>query len=360
MKRKGIALLIAGTLFLSSCALMPEEETHQRSPVIQNLSVREYAQAPCQRGDILLTKNIRCTYVPVRTESLNFTVSGLKYDGIFVDAGDKVSKGQVLMQLEMGDLEIAMESTRRQIEQMQMQLNHLEEDRALALRRAAVQHQDAATLHHAENSINETYDAQRLSLADTLNITIMRLDDYEKQIEKRKLLSPIDGTVTYVRKIAENDRSAVNSKVITVADSTMSIFRAETEYWDRFEEGQQVTVVSNKIEYAATVVTEETLGLKAEEKTVGKTAYVYLALNEPPVDLEDGDSGTLTLLLDARMDTLYVPESAVSKINGETVAFYLDENGLRSFKPVTVGLRANDMVEIVSGLEEGQLVIVKE
>ena len=39
--------------------------------------------------------------------------------------------------------------------------------------------------------------------------------------------------------------------------------------------------------------------------------------------------------------------------------YYQDENGMRALKNVTTGLEANKMIEIVSGLEEGDMVIVK-
>lgn len=357
MKRKGIVLLIAGSLLLSSCSLIPEEAERQTSPVLNAYSAKTYTEAACARGDVVESKNLRCTYVPVRTEMLTFSIDGMKYDGIFVEAGDTVTKGQVLMQLEMGDLEISLASTKRQIDKLKMQLEHLEQDRALALKRAALQWSDQA-LVDAQNLVNESYDAQRVSLNDSLSIAQMRLEKYEQQIEERKLRSPIDGTVTYVRNIGSEDRSSISSRVVTVADSTVSIFRTETEYWDAFEPGEEVVIVSGDVDYTAYVVEETELGLEETEKVTGKKAMVYFALTEPPVELEDGDTGTLTLILREKKDVLYVPQEAIGKINGMQVAYYKDENGLKQYKPVTVGMITGGVAEIVSGLEEGELVIV--
>ena len=39
--------------------------------------------------------------------------------------------------------------------------------------------------------------------------------------------------------------------------------------------------------------------------------------------------------------------------------YYQDEEGMRAYKNVVVGLEADKMIEVVSGLEEGDLVIVK-
>ncbi len=54
-----------------------------------------------------------------------------------------------------------------------------------------------------------------------------------------------------------------------------------------------------------------------------------------------------------------MPASAVSTINGETVVYYQREDGMKTYKSVTVGLLAGNMIEIISGLTEGELVIAE-
>ena len=82
-------------------------------------------------------------------------------------------------------------------------------------------------------------------------------------------------------------------------------------------------------------------------------------LKNPTFDLEDGDRGTLTLTLDSREDVLMVPESAVTTANGESIVYYQDAEGMKAYKPVETGLVANGMVEILSGLSEGESVIAE-
>ena len=63
------------------------------------------------------------------------------------------------------------------------------------------------------------------------------------------------------------------------------------------------------------------------------------------------------MLLDYRDNALVVPAKAVTTVAGQTVVYYVDEDGLRAYKPVETGLAANGMVEILSGLEEGEAII---
>ena len=361
MKRRKIALLAALCALLAGCDLMPAEETFRTAPVIREYSRAEFVQAECTRGDMSLTRQVSCVYVPVRTESLKFPISGEKYDDIFVKAGDTVKEGQLLAQLDLSDIQQQIEANGREIERLSVRLEHVEQDRALALERTDIQYEAAgeAARREAREAVNRSYDAQRQSLQDSLSVARLRLEDYEHQLAQRQLRAPMDGTVTYVRRIARGDVSAISERVVTVADSTMSLFRAETDLWDHFEPGQVVVITSSKVEYEAVVKAEEELGLAPQEKEAGKKAYVYFALTEPTFDLEDNDRGTLIIELDSRQDVLRVPTDAISVINGETVVYYQDENGMRAFKNVTTGLEANKMIEIVSGLEEGDMVIVK-
>ncbi|MBR4441862.1 MAG: efflux RND transporter periplasmic adaptor subunit [Clostridia bacterium] len=361
MKRRKIALLAALCAVMAGCDLMPAEETFRTSPVIREYQRAEFVQSECTRGDLVLRRTINCVYVPVRTESLKFSISGEKYDEVYVKAGDAVKEGQLLIQLDLSDIEQQIEANGREIERLSVRLEHLEQDRALALKRTEIQYETAGEAERREalENVNRSWDDQRQSLEDSLAVARLRLEDYEAQLAKRQLRSPMDGTVTYVRRLSKGDVSSISERIVSVADSTMSLFRSETDLWDRFEPGQVVVITSSKVDYEAVVKTEEELGLPPQEKEPGKKAYVYFALTEPTFDLEDNDRGTLTIELDSRHDVLRVPSSAISVINGETVVYYQDEQGMRAYKNVTTGLEADKMVEVISGLEEGDLVIVK-
>ena len=361
MKRRCLAAAAALCLLLPGCDLLPTEETFRTAPLIREYQREEFTQAACTRGDMHLTKTISCVYVPVRSESLKFPVSGIAYDEFYVKAGDTVTEGQLLAQLDLSDIEQRIESNQREIERLTVRLSHLEQDRDLALRRVLIQHETegATALREAQSAVNESFDAQRQDLEDSLAIARLRLADSERLLGERQLRAPMDGTVTYVRHVSKGDVSSLSERIVTVADSTLSLFRAETDLWDRFEPGQTVVVTSSKVDYEAVVTDETELGLPPQAKEPGVKAFVYFALTEPTFDLEDNDRGTLTIELDSRENVLRVPASAVSTINGETVVYYQNDEGMKAYKNVTVGLTVGDTIEVLSGLEEGDLVIVK-
>lgn len=355
------AVIAAVCVSMSSCSLLPEEETFGYAPVVAEYEQVELKSAPCTRGDMALTKTVSCTYVPVRTEYLKFGVSGVNYDEVFVNVGDSVVEGQLLAQLRLDSIPDNIASVERSLEEYRMKLKHNEENRQLVLKRQELKREGmtAEDYEEAVQLINESYDANEASINDSIDILNLRLETYNKDLQDRQLIAPMNGTVTYIKKMQTYDVSTIGEKMMSVADSTMSLFRAQTEYWDHFVPGDQYTITANKTEYEATVMSEAELGLAEQEKVVGQKAYVYFALNEPTFELEDNDKGTLVLVLDTREDVLMVPEAAIAEINGSTVVYFQNELGLREYKSVVTGLTANKYVEIIEGLSEGDIVVAE-
>ena len=357
MKRTGLVLCALGTaVLLSSCSLLPEEETFAAAPVIRSYQAQSYDFAYAQRGDMTLSTRVSCTYLPVQQEKLCFSVSGELVDKIFVEAGESVRAGQVLAQLQLGDVESQIEGCEQRIASLEMSLRQLEERRAIDLRRVQIRYgQDS---REATEQVEERYDKQKQSLSDSLFLERERLAEYRQRLSDRQIVAGIDGTVTYVRKFADGARSALGERVLTVSDASLSLFRADTDQWQHFHEGDVYTIVVSKSEYEAVVTTEAALGLPETPHEEGKKAFVYLTLTQPALDLEDNDRGTLTLILDQRFDVLTLPEKAVSTLSGKSVVYYLDEEGIRRYREIETGLVAEDQVEILSGLSEGDCVIV--
>ena len=356
LKKTTLLVWLLALVLLGSCSLLPEEETFDAEPVIRSYEAQSYAMAYAERGDMTLSVRVSCTYVPVQQEKLCFAVSGELVDEVFVETGESVKKGQVLAQLQLGDVENRIESCQQRIDSIRLSQRQLEERWPLEEQRARLSAGPQGA-EEAVKALTESYDRQRQSLSDSLYLLEVQLAEYRRQLADRQIVAGFDGTVTYVRSFQEGARSAIGERVITLSDSTLSLFRAETDQWPNFHEGDEFTIVVSKTEYEAVVTTEAALGLPESSKQEGKKAMVYLTLTQPALDLEENDRGTLTLILDTRTDALTLPEKAVSTLNGKSVVYYLDEEGIRRYREVETGLVAEGRVEILSGLNEGDCVI---
>lgn len=359
-KYRLIPALLLATMTLSSCALLPEEEVPKAAPLIRTYEREEFETAFVQREDLIVTQKISCTYVPVQKETLSFALGGEYIDEILVQVGDSVKKGDVLAQLRLNDMEERIAQTEDAIAQTQLRLKRLDAQEEIDLRRCAIQNakRSSAEQKEAAETVRESYAASRQEIEDALYLKEVTLASLKKELAERQIIAPFDGTITYAMKVKDGDMSVFGHTAVTIADSTLSLFRAETDYWDRFQTGDAAEIIVGKNTYQATVASEQELGIAETEKIAGDSAYVYFRLDEPSFELESGDRGTIELVLDQRLNVLTVPKEAVSTAGERSIVYYQREDGMKAYKEVEVGVTFNRRTEIISGLSEGESVIV--
>jgi len=362
MRRKSLLFLyiLWLSIFLSGCSLLPLEEEIKTAPILRTAAPLSFEFETVQRGDLIKSQKISCKYVPIQTLSLSFPISGVYFDKMFVQVGDQVQQGQLLAQLDLADLETQIQSVQRAMEELQMRIDNLGKQYRLEIKRNEILYENAdeETRLAALAALEKDFAATENSYGDQLYLQQLKLENLEAKLKERQIFAPFDGTVTYTKKFSDGEKSAARSSVVTLIDSTMTLFRAETKYWNYFEPGM-VCQIDVDGEYLEAVVTdEETLGLEKKEKIEGKNANVYLVLKEPNFQLEEGDYGYYSLILAQRLDVLHVSQDAVSSADEQPIVYYLRSDGMKAFKPVETGIIVNERVEILSGLEEGEQIII--
>lgn len=354
------ALLLAGAM-LSSCSLLPEEETFADAPTIREYEGASYNTAVCSRGEVILSERLSLNYVPLQSSSLGFSVVGSAFGEIYVQLGDEVKKGDVLAELEMGDLKTRIESVQSQIDSLELSLKQNEEKKDLALRRCEEQYsgRDAEDIQKAKEDVAKRYDQTAQSLNDSLYILNLRKEDYEDNMNQRRIIAPYDGAITYVYQPAPGEVTTKGQVVIRMADASMSLFRGRTASWDRIDYDMDYVITVNSTEYKARAFTEKELNIPETPHKEGEKGYVYFVLNETAYELSDNASGRLDLVLDEKEEVLNVPNSAITTINDHAAVYYVMESGVRNYREVEIGLVGNTTTEILSGIEEGEAVILK-
>ena len=134
--RRILCLFLA--LLLSGCSLLPEEEIRRNAPLLVETESEEFELSYVTRGDLKVTSRVSCTYVPIQKINLTFGVSGEYIDEIYIQVGDIVKKGQILGQLRMDGVEETIENLNFSINSVLLSIEHLNEDRALALERQKI------------------------------------------------------------------------------------------------------------------------------------------------------------------------------------------------------------------------------
>ena len=328
---------------LMSCALIPKEEVFETAPLVVEYSGPEYQMAECRRRDLLLTENISCSYVPVRRTDLYFPYGAAPFDAYLALTGENVTEGQILAELEMGTLPGEIAAAEKTLESLLQERQQLEEMQALLTAQGREGERDFDTLFR--------------NIDDRIYIADLRLKELEQQRADRQIAAPYDGTITYERRLMPGETVTGGDKIIIVSDSTKSIFLATTKFWNYFSEGDEVTIITKDDELAATVVSEESLGIPVTEHVENKSGTVYFALNDSSYALQDKAAGKIVLVISGSENCLAVPKNSLATINGTTVVYYLDEKGIRTYKEVETGITVGSYTEIIKGLDEGDMVI---
>jgi len=353
--------LAALPAFLCSCSLLPQEEEYLSKPTLRSYFQAEYELSYVQFGDVTLTENISCKYLPATTESLAFNVGGVYFDEIFVEKGDLVQKGQLLAQLDVSGLEESIEQRKESIAALERSIRNLEEQCELAVsaqeRLLCALDPSQAAAQTTPEEVREGYQKQLVPLEDELSISRMRLEEEQAKLEQRRLYAGIDGAVTYVRNVDRTMRSSEGELIISLADASSSVFTGATLNYDLLPEGAEVSIYSQKEYMPATIVSAQSLGLEESYTKKGEKT-LYFQLHTPNAMLETNDRGTLVLTLDQRTDTLFIEKDALYTVGERTFVYHMDEKGLKQMIDVEVGLTTPFYVEILSGLSEGDNVIM--
>ena len=89
-----------------------------------------------------------------------------------------------------------------------------------------------------------------------------------------------------------------------------------------------------------------------------RTNPITLELDTPDPKIKAGMFATIRLIIRERRNVIRVPREAVIAAD-ESVSVFVVEDGAARKKTITVGLQGEDMTEVLSGLEEGDVVVIQ-
>lgn len=360
IKSKGLyALLFTMALTTSGCGLAPKEEVLPDAPVIQEIAVEGYKMVEVMRGDMIETVTVEATYTAFRLAKLGFDITGIRYDHMYVDQGDHVKAGEVLADLVMQNILQQMKDRKVTIDMLMMKIAQAEETRSLAIEAqyqlTNVPDVEERLILQYENEI-QNHDKTISRLMDELYIEEKRLSQQEEDVRKRQIIAEFDGVISYVYDYGQWEMSDREKNVITMFDPDTMVFVTNGKNSELFIPGKKVDIVSGDMTYQAIVLSPEEL---AEVESIDPAGNaVYLRIEDENNLLQNGDRGKITFVLQEKKDTLYLPETAVREEHGIQIVYVEDEGGFKSVKEVKTGMNLSGRIEIISGLNEGDSVIL--
>lgn len=200
------------------------------------------------------------------------------------------------------------------------------------------------------------------SLAQSLESAHLKVDRLEDQIQTGQLIASFSGQVTTLNVVPGRAVEA-HKPIAVIADPSEWNITADltSNQLGLLEEGQsaEVTMSSRPGEVFEAILAQLPYPYGTgggETKVEDQDERVHISLLKPEgAELEVGDLVKVTVLIERSAEALYLPPAAIRTFEGRK--FVMVKAGDRLQKvDVKLGIEGEDRVEILSGLEEGQVI----
>lgn len=305
-----------------------------------------------QRGDVSSQLQFTGRVAPNREESLFFRTSG-RVRKLYIKRDDQVKQGQVLADLEIDDLERQLEIMQLDIRAagIRLEMVKLRLDQAKKQPQTTAQKVEVAMLEY-EVQLAEI-DLQRVSLDE---------EDLKAAIASAQLIASFDGTVLSVG-ISEGSNVEAYRPVVVVGDLSQVELVSEVSSNDMqyLKEGMPVSalLVGRPGEVYTGIIRQLPYpyggggGANVEDRDK-LTRITIDGLNLNTMEL--GDLMRVTVTLEKREGVLWLPPQAIRTFEGRKFVL-VQEGEIERRVDVKVGLTSDERVEILEGVEEGQVVV---
>jgi multidrug efflux pump subunit AcrA (membrane-fusion protein) len=102
------------------------------------------------------------------------------------------------------------------------------------------------------------------------------------------------------------------------------------------------------------------LSIDPAEKIVDNVVYYEVTIDFPnqPNDVKSGMTADIVIETNKKDSVLRVPKNAIENVDGKNIVQVIVNKDKIENRQITTGLEGNDYYEVVSGLSEGDTIIV--
>ncbi len=368
MGKRILALLLAAlsVFTLVSCASREKAE----EPVLPSGVAVQVKTA--EKRDVATENRVSGTVVSDDETSI-YVAATAKCTAVFFEAGDTVEKGDIICTLDLGSTQASYNAAKISYESSAASYNQQKElfDRQIAL---------------AEKNVSDTKALYAIGAASQMEIDQAELQLLQLQAQR-------DSSLSQLRAGMENYRSSieqlglvmddVDSKGNVIAPASGMLASLTASEGGYVSANYPVAVISNaeqmKISVyvseslvpklkigdkarvsVASAATEFTGVIRSVEQAANMQTKLYAVVISVPSDVTGLISGMfadVTFYTETSEGVVAIPSEAILTANG-TPYVYVVENGAAKYAAVATGLNGDGVTEVLSGLTEGQQVVV--
>lgn len=317
-------LLAAGLIAMTLTSCSKKNKTEEKQDEAVKVQVEQVAQQEIdQIYDFTST-------IEAKVKNYISSAGGTRIEKIYVEVGDRVSKGQTLVRMENTTVATA-----------QAQLDNL----GVELARVKALYQSGGASKQQLDQMQTQYDVAKKNIANLKeNIT---------------LTSPISGVVT-MRNFDNGDVAGTSPILQVMQISPVKLkFSINESFYSRVKVGMPVKA---KVEvFGDEVFNGKIMLISPTIDAASRTFYVEAQFTNANQKLRPGMFGRVELNL-GRANTILISDKAVVKQNGtnDKYAYVLMDNGTVDYRKITLGRRLGDKYAVLDGLNAGEKVVVSD
>lgn len=250
---------------------------------------------------------------------------------------------------------VTVEAAERELERMRVSMEHgvirrLEYDQAQdALRIAQLQHAHAVEdARLQEETLRFEVQTRELEVARQRVV----VGNLQRRVDELSIRSPVSGVVG---NLAVEQKAAVNPNQPLLMVVDLTALEVEIQVPESYADSLGIGMPA-EVNYGTQTLPGRIASVSPEVQNGQITTRVRFD-GEVPGDLRQNQRVSARVLLDRRDDVLVVRRGAFLESGGGRIA-YVMRDGLAVRTPITIGATSIGEVEIVSGLEEGDTLVV--
>ena len=323
------AAAVMSALSLTGCYFFPAEEELLDPPTVAVEDIAYSTYTAKQKA--IEDKTVATGYVVCKSQfNAGFPESGGTIKTIYVTAGQYVEKGDLLAELDTGNL------------------SYLYEQQKLIVEKALLRYNSTGS---ADDRL--TYEMEQNTLAE-----------YERQLGNSRIYAGMTGQVCYVQSLNPGDTVTAYKTIVKIVDPSQICIQYTASNMKSFPLGQEVTITVDREDlpgYVSKTPTEVTEGVYDEFPSIlSDTESIYCEFtDELPSFLTVGQTADITAVFASHENAVVISKTLVKTDGDRTYVTILDENDNKTEVDVTVGIQNATEAEILTGLNAGDRVVVR-
>lgn len=345
--------------------------------VLKKPDTIHYITIPVSRENISQDVSATGEVAPIQLVTVGSQVSG-QIETLYVKLGQTIKKGDLIAQIDSTTQQNTYDTEQARLESYQAQYEAAEVKLTVAKSqydREAALYAKKASSKASLDEAQSTYATAKSSLVELKSLILqarISLNTAKVNLGYTKIVSPLDGTVVSVPvEEGQTVNSAMSTPtIVQIADlSEMKILMEISEGdINKIKPGMTVTysVLSSPDEVLTTTLKAIDPGLTTLSNgsyTQGGSSdaaiYYYGRLEVPNTEgkLRIGMTTQDTIEIAHKENALVIPMSSVTEIGGKSYVNVLENNTQTIRKQIQTGLSDGINIEVIDGLNEGELVI---